>query len=200
MVSSGGRSVSERGFSLIELVAAMAVFAILALMTQQALMFALASDQKIDAHRTRLMNLQRGMDGLVQDLRNVAPYPSRNASGDEPLVSLNAEQGLRFTRGGLSEPFDGERSRLARLSLSHASLEKAIVRVKQDAMASNGTPTRRLILDGEVTALRFRLYHAELGWQSQWPVDANHQNLPDGVEFVMETVHFGTVRRVVSLR
>ncbi len=192
--------MSERGFSLIELVAAMAIFAILTVMTQQALIHAVRNDDVIAGHRAALVELQRDMDRLGRDLRNIAPFAAQGRGEDAAVFALSDGE-IGFTRGGLSAPFDQPRSTLVRVSLGWSSQHDGIERVARDALSDGDEPRRELLLAGEVTGLQFRAYDAAQGWQTFWPLDEEGaQALPAGVELVIETKSFGTLRRVVSLK
>ncbi len=199
--------MSERvaGFSLIELLIALALFAVIAVMTQQALLFAFSAETGLNDRRAGFLALQRAVARMVQDIANAAPRPIRNANGDMvPLLRL-AEDGrlLEFTRGGLPNPAQLRRSNFQRVLYAHVeedgALERRVWRMLDPAPEAK--PAVEAMLEG-VEALAFRVY-ADDAWREEWPDPARPQTqnrLPRGVEVVITTERWGRIRRVVSLK
>lgn len=195
---------ADQGFSLIELVAAMAIFAVLAVMTQQALVFAVSSETRLGDARDRLAGLQRDVDGLTRDLANAVSWTEEKEGEEQPALILSGQGAhLRFVRGGLANPAALPRSTLVRLDLGFEARAGALERLARDVTGTDHDvpPDRHLLLAGDVTAVAFRAYDADLGWQTVWPLEGREpEDLPAGLEVTLTTRDHGAIRRVVSLQ
>ena len=196
----------QAGFTLVELLAAVAIFAVLAVMTQQALVVALTSETRLTLRRSDLAELQRAMTVLGRDLENAAPRGVRNRAGELlPVLGLETEgEALVFTRGGLPNPAGLPRSGFQRvryaLGGSGMGIERQVWRLLDPAPRQN--PEVETLID-DVQRVQFRVWTRESGWRDSWPDPENpatRSRLPEGIEAVLDTRRFGTLRRVVSLR
>ena len=196
----------QAGFTLVELLAAVAIFAVLAVMTQQALVVALTSETRLTLRRSDLAELQRAMTVLGRDLENAAPRGVRNRAGELlPVLGLETEgEALVFTRGGLPNPAGLPRSGFQRvrytLGRSGMGIERQVWRLLDPAPRQN--PEVETLID-DVQRVQFRVWTRESGWRDSWPDPENpatRSRLPEGIEAVLDTRRFGTLRRVVSLR
>ena len=196
----------QAGFTLVELLAAVAIFAVLAVMTQQALVVALASETRLTLRRSDLAELQRAVTVLGRDLENAAPRGVRDRAGELlPVLALEAEgEALVFTRGGLPNPAGLPRSGFQRvryaLGRSGRGIERQVWRLLDPAPRQK--PQVETLID-DVQRVRFRVWTRESGWRDSWPDPDNpatRNHLPEGIEAVLDTPRFGTLRRVVSLR
>lgn len=183
---------AERGFSLIEIMAALAIFGIVAVMAQQALMLAIRSESRVSERRAALALLQRAVTQMARDIENIAP----RAVGNEPAMIV-AEGALTLTRGGTPNPAGLLRSGFQRVryALSEEGLERTVWRVLDPA--PDQSPHARTLLPG-ATGFRVRVWSGG-AWQGAWPGIDPSPVLPRGVETEIDTDTFGTVRRVVSL-
>ena len=211
----GGRShrrggVSRRrasaGFTLLELLAAMAIFAVLAVMAQQAVVATLSAETRLSVRRSDLAELQRAVTVLGRDLENAAPRAVRGPRDEpEPVLMLGPDgRTLTFTRGGLPNPAGLPRSGFQRvryaLGRGGEGIERRVWR-RLDPVPAQKPAAEVLVRD--VTRVRFRVWSREGGWRSTWPDPEDpgtRSRLPEGIEAVLETRRFGTIRRVVSLQ
>ena len=200
------KGAASAGFSLIELLAALAIFAVLAVMTQQALLVTLATETRLSTRRSNLADLQRAVTLVGRDLENAAPRGVRGADGAPGpfLILENGGETFTFTRGGLPNPAGLPRSGFQRVRYGTAQggrgIERRIWRRLDTAPWQE--PEVSVLLD-DAEGVRFRVWTREGGWRSSWPNPEDpttRERLPDGIEAVLETRQFGTIRRVVSLR
>lgn len=95
------------GFTLLELLIAIAIFALLALGTYRMLDSVLASDRATRAQEQQLRELVRAMAAIERDLQQVNPRPVRDAYG-EWRGALVGESGdndsVELSRGGWRNP------------------------------------------------------------------------------------------------
>ena len=200
------RRAASGGFALIELLVAVAIFAVLAVMTQQALVATLLAETRLSVQRSDLAELLRAVTVLGRDLENIAPRGIRGSrEGSEPVLMLGADgRTLTFTRGGLPNPAGLPRSGFQRihyaLGRGGEGIERRVWRLLDPAPAQK--PVVEILIP-DVVRMRFRVWSREGEWQSTWPDPEDpgtRSRLPEGIEAVLETRRFGTIRRVVSLR
>ena len=97
----------QRGFTLLEVLIAIAIFALLAMATYRMLDSVLQTDRGQRQQEQRLRELTRAMAAFERDLLQVRTRPIRDPLGD-PLASLYGDSGkdtrLEFTRSGWRNP------------------------------------------------------------------------------------------------
>lgn len=107
---------AQRGFTLIELVVAMALMALTSLGAYQFLSSTTQTAERLGAQQTQLLALQRMQATISRDLGQWVNRPIRDTLGDPlPALLLTPEGALEFTRRGLSNPLDRQRSDLIRV-------------------------------------------------------------------------------------
>ena len=101
----------QRGFTLLEVLIAIAIFALLAMATYRMLDSVLQTDRGQRQQEQRLRELTRAMAAFERDLLQVRARPIRDPLGD-PLASLYGDSGkdtrLEVTRGNRT-PLSGRR-------------------------------------------------------------------------------------------
>lgn len=145
----------QRGFTLLELLIAIAIFALLALATYRMFDSVMQTDQATRVQEQRMRELVRAMGALERDLTQAVERPVRDELGDNRGAFLSEgenDQIVEFTRGGWRNPLGQARSRLQRVrwSLSGETLERRYWLVLDRAQDSK--PRVQQVLDG-VTAL-----------------------------------------------
>ena len=172
--------IRRRGFTLIEVMVAMAVFAILAAFAYGTLSQTLLSAEILSDRMDRLQALQRTMRVLADDLQQLAPRPVRDELGDNfrPALDTNFQTGfaLELTKGGWSNPVVLPRSTLQRVG--YRMEDDELVRYhwySLDRTLSN-EPVGVALLDG-VEGIEFRFLVGTDNYSEQWPP----LNQPDGL-------------------
>ena len=95
------------GFTLLELLVAVAIFAVVAVAAYSGLSVVLGSNAKLDEHSQALGQLQLCLQLMQRDLLQASPGSARNQYGDSelPFVSGPAPDGLfSLTRSGWPNP------------------------------------------------------------------------------------------------
>jgi len=201
----------HRGFTLLELLIAIAIFALIALGTYRMLQSVLQSDESTRRHERQLHELTRAIAALDRDLLQIIPRTVRDAYG-ESLGALIGGTGLpqqqpslELTRNGWRNPLGAPRAELQRVrwQLRGEVLERQYWLVLDQAVDS--APQMQAILKG-VTDLQVRFLDAEGNWQSYWPAARGEQPekqllklLPQAVELTITHTHYGNLRRLYLL-
>lgn len=197
----------QRGFTLIEILVAVAVAAILAVMAFESMQQALKSRERIKEHAARLQSLQYTMRSFVQDLSQLSARPVREPLGTEYQAAVYGGAELVFTRGGWTNPVGVERSSLQRVR--YVLRDNKLYReywLVLDAQLQP-PPIPRLLLDG-VLNLKIRYMDEARQWQDSWPPAAQAGGAltkrelghrPLAVELTLETKDFGVLTRVIEV-
>ena len=191
---------AARGFTLLELVVAVAVFGLLAAMAYGGLSAVLKARANTAAHSERLAALQRTWALLESDLYSVVARPVRDGYGDPlPPLAAGLETGadLAFSRltWGVAGPV---RSRLQRVG--YRLEEGALVRqVWPVADRAPDTQAQRMRLLPDVDRVTLRLLGPEGRWQQTWPPAGSPEALPRALEMTLEVDGWGELTRLFVL-
>ena len=131
------------GFTLLELLIAIALFALLGLATYRMLEAVMRSDEVVRAQEVQLRELGRAMWSLERDLIQAMPRPVRDGYGDEQNAFVGQMAGaadgvsLELTRSGWRNPTGMRRANLQRVRwrLVGDTLERAYDDAKYGAFS-----------------------------------------------------------------
>jgi general secretion pathway protein J len=183
-----------RGFTLIELVVALFISAIMFFFGYRALSQAILSRKEVDEQSARLQALQTTMRILEQDFELAEPRPVRNMIGDGYMPAFSAASStfgatgvvstqlsgsgsnlkgatppiVTFTRVGWTNPVGIQRSEMQRVSYSieNGSLTRSYYPVLDATEAA--VPVKRVLVD-HVKSFTLRYMDAGHNWQTSWP-------------------------------
>jgi general secretion pathway protein J len=209
------RGPASKGFTLLELLVAVFISALMLTLGYGALNQAAAHRDRLDTAQQSLTDLQRAVHLLTQDFAQMAPRPVRDELGRsvEPALQLDPRQsiGVSLTRGGQSLTLGSPRSRLIRVR--YVLEGDQLLRLSSpilDRTAASPPWRRQVILQG-VEALQIRaLGHNRTldQWSDTWPLaaagnsDAGMSILrerPRAIEFRLRTTRYGEIRRVIEV-
>ncbi len=196
-----------RGFTLIEVLVALAVFGVLTILAYMTIGQTLLNAEMLTTQMDRLQAIQRTMRYLGNDLATASPRPVRSELGDTymPAVMVSAanEFALAVTHGGWNNPAGLPRSTQQRTVylLEDGVLFRVYYPVLDATYANEAISTE--ILDG-VEALEFRLVQDNGQTTSQWPpLDAGGAAgdtlRPRAVEIILTLEGEGEIRRIVEV-
>lgn len=195
------------GFTLIEVLVALAIFGIMTVIAYSILGRTLAEAEMLGESMDRLKAIQRTIRLLDSDLMQAAPRPVRDILGDgyQPAVrtSLASEFALEVTHGGWSNPAGLPRGTLQRSAyrIEDGELLRYHWRVL-DPTANNQPITTVLLDDVDSIVFRYVLNDGEIS--EQWPpVNApgpsGFRLRPRAVEIVLTLADEGEIRRLVEI-
>jgi general secretion pathway protein J len=205
-------SPRRRGFTLLELLVALFIAAVMFAMGYGAITQALTSRDSLKEQQAHLLELQTAVRVLEQDFMQLAPRPVRQAIGDEPAqpALLGAVPGVQpivaLTRGGWANPAGLQRPGLQRVAyfLENGTLRREYWNVLDPTLAS--TTTKRDLMT-HVKAVTLRYLDQGHQWQEQWPpgtatIRAQESTLrqrPLAVEITLDTEAWGKVVRIIEV-
>ncbi len=197
-----------RGFTLIEVLVAMAVFAFLASIAYAALGATLNNADLLNARMDRLQALQRTMRYLANDFAHASPRPVRNNLGTgapQPAIDISPTNdfALSITHGGWPNPAGLPRGTLQRSSyvLRDDTLTRVHFPVLDATYSTVGITTE--LVDG-VESIEFRMFDSVGAVSNVWPPigasgGAGLAARPRAVEIVLTLENEGEIRRIVEI-
>ena len=188
----------QHGFTLLELLVALAIFSLVAVMAYGGLTTVLDQQFATEEVAGELAQLQKAYMVVQRDIEQIMPRPVRDEFGDSVAPLLGGAQ-LQITRGGWSNPAGHPRSSLRRIG--YALEEQQLIRYAWSVLdrAQNSEPLQQPLLDG-LTEIRLRYLDGSKEWVDSWPAlttttagDADVTVMPRAVEFQLEHERFGLI-------
>jgi len=192
--------VKQRGFTLIEVLVAMAILAVVIMATHQILDSTTKAKEASDEKIAELNGLQTAFRLMDQDFSQMTQRTVRNEAGDAQEQYLLAGRyilesqydGIAFVRDGWVNPISLlPRSELQAVGyrVLNDNLER-VYRVYVDQL-DNMEPRVQVVLKG-IEELKFEFLDANNEWQEQWQIKA----LPKAVAVTLQQIEAEPIRRV----
>ena len=192
-----------RGFTLIEVLVALAIFGIMSALAYQAIGQTLSNTALLHERVDRIHAIQRTMSLLGRDLMQASPRPVRDPIGDGFLpslrTSLSTDFALEITRGGWPNPAGLPRGTLQRAAyrLEEGELLRYHWNVLDPTIANEPIVTE-LLTDVDSLLFRYRAHNGD--WSEQWPPQGASGSAalrirPQTVEVVLTLPDEGEIRR-----
>jgi len=166
-------SKAARGFTLLEVVVAIAILAGLFVVALETFRAASDGRERLAQEATRLEARQRALTFLTLDFEQLIARPVRDGLGDFQPALMSLDNGVALTRLGWANPFD-LRNRSLMQRVEYLLIEDQLIRrywPVLDVMA--GTEPQQSVLLEEVESLQVRYLFQPLGgdmtWREQWP-------------------------------
>ena len=169
----------NQGFTLIELMIAILIFAMISTAAYKLFDSVSRAQQVTDGILDRLDGMQRTLVVIEKDLFQLAPRPIRDEFGDRQKALLapgNNGELLEFTRFGWRNPLREIRSNLQRVAYSLEDGELARYYWLMLDRAPDPVVVRQVLMDGVVGA-RLKFMDEKKRWQSTWPPKSRGQQV-----------------------
>ena len=197
----------HRGFTLLEILVATVILAIMGLMAYRAVGEAQVAVAAAGGHMDRLREVQRAMHLLVTDFRTLAPRPVRETIGDGYRAALlrdpNSASLVELSHAGWPNGAGTPRGTVQRVSyrLEERKLIREHWNVTDPTLAN--VPVKRELLD-DVVRVEIRYMNSGREWVPQWPpfnstADFGFRMRPLAVEITVELADYGELRRLVEV-
>ncbi len=187
------------GFTLLELIVAIAIFAIMAVMAYGGLDSVLNQRRAVEQRLDGIAQLQKAYMRLRADFQQVRNRSVRDPFGDvsPALYVTPSAPVLEFTRGGWRNPLFQPRSSQERVSyrVADGKLLRASWRVLDRVQ---GTEPVELTVLERVDEIAWRFFDANSQWQPIWPPleQTGQTNVmpPSALELTLRTKDWGELR------
>ncbi|HEY7774834.1 MAG TPA: type II secretion system minor pseudopilin GspJ [Marinagarivorans sp.] len=209
MHQSSALVVVQRGFTLIEVMIAIVIMAMIAVMTSQAFTVAIGSSEATQEAIDRMTAVDRVWVLLETDMRNVIPAMPR-VTRDKPIppvyIDPSDEYRMTLLRAGYANPLRLPRTEVVRIGYRFE--DAAIWRDTWINISENDERNARpqKILEGVtdvfIKALPNNNRASVSGgpWQERWPASGQKpQTLPAAIEITLVTEDFGEIKRIYSI-
>lgn len=190
------KSRYQSGFTLLEMVLAITIFAIVSLAAYQVLNAVLRNSEISQAKATQLTELQYALTVIEQDLRQAIVRPSSQGLSDFTVTTGKEEQdsdGILLLRNNWANPGN---------LLPRSQLQKVGYQLEEDILQriSYGpanslplTPIHKTTLIQKITKFQLRFFN-QGAWQRTWLAA---DGLPTAVEITLEIQGLGQVQRLI---
>jgi len=198
-----------RGFTLIELMVAIFITAILLSMGYGAIRQALGDREALTSRQSRLLAVETAMRLLTQDFTELAPRPVRQPIGDGWLPCIIGAPGsntiVTLTRSGWANPAGIQRPALQRVTyiLENGTLRREHWPVLDATLTT--TTLHRELLD-QVKSMTVRYMSNSYQWVDHWPQTAlqgdatsNLRLRPIAVEVTLDLDDWGKLVRIIEI-
>jgi general secretion pathway protein J len=195
----------SRGFTLLELLVAMFIAAVIFAMGYGAINQSLKSRVELQEQQAKLLELQTAVRVMEQDFVQLAPRPIRQPVGSDyypALMSSTAKQPVvALTRAGWANPSGLQRPALQRVAyyFENGTLRREYWTVLDPTQSSKAV--RRDILT-HLKSVSLRFYSQGQTWGTEWPLSQrvdDYPTRPVAVEITLDTENWGKVVRVIEL-
>jgi general secretion pathway protein J len=209
-VRQGRRGCPRRreaaGFTLLELIIVIAVFAVMAALAYGGLSAVLTTRTHVESVMARTSQYQKVYLRMRQDFQSAANRTARDTDGT-PLPALfydSYAHRLEFTRGGWTNPLELPRTGMERVSYRFD--DRKLLRLNWRVLdrAPQSEPVPLTLLDG-VDEVAWRFLDDKLQPHDGWPpqtdsaTEAAAQPPPSAVELTLRTQDWGTLRFLFKL-
>ena len=193
------RAFPTAGFTLFEMLIALAIFSLVSMMAGSLLYQAVEAQTRATRLGDRLIGVERGLTRVARDLAQSVARGVRDELGDKASAMRISANMIEFTRSGWSNPAQHARSELQRVRYSVE--EGALQREYWDVLdrAPESTPRSQQVID-------------KVEWVSFEPIRRSHlvdgdlirhgldvEQAPLGVRVMVSVQGYGELVRVLEL-
>ena len=195
------------GFTLLELLVAVAVFAILSAMAYGGLRNVIDNSQQTEASMQRLQQVQLAMLKISRDFNQLSLRSIRDEYGNRNTYLMTGEGGdifIEFTRGGRRNPAEMLRSHLQRVAYKLEENKLSRLHWPQLDRTQEMQPYENVLLE-EVENASVRFLDNSNEWHNEWPpLDATgglggETGVPSAIEFTLELQDWGELVRLFAV-
>lgn len=190
----------QRGFTLMEMLVALGIFAVIGVLSSQLLRQTIDVSEVLMDRGDRLVELQRAMNVMSRDFQQIVARTVRDEFGDQSgHIELDQFGVLKFTRMGWSNLLNRPRSTLQRVE--YVLIDGVLIRRYWPVLdrTESTEPIDQELLT-EIEELEFMVIDANNVDQSSWPPLMNNidgtEPVAVAIQLNMNVEPFGEVSRL----
>ncbi len=195
-----------RGFTLLELLVALAVFAIMSIAAYSGLRNVLFTRAAVETQSQRLAAVQLAIFRMEQDIEQAIARPIRDEYGEPQAAMIGSELAsdrLILTRAGWDNPLGQVRASLQRVA--YRLQEGRLWRLHWNVLDRGGlNEARETLLLEQVQTLKVR-FLGDADWRDDWPPltpdspGKERELLPRAIEIRLTLQDWGEITRLLPL-
>jgi general secretion pathway protein J len=194
-----------RGFTLLELLVAVAIFALLGVGSYRLLASTINTRDAAKTHDDALIQLQRTFIVMNRDVAQAIARPIRDEYGDSVAALVLKNNVLELTRAGLPNPLKQVRSDLQRISYQINNKNELVRSAWQQLDRDRGVKPQQTVLLTKIKTINIKAHNQNGGTNNDWPSFQGSPDkkslteLPRSIEVTVNVEPWGEVTRVFAL-
>ncbi|MEM7079817.1 MAG: type II secretion system minor pseudopilin GspJ [Pseudomonadota bacterium] len=192
--------IRRRGFTLIEVLVALLIFAVIGVISSQLLSQTINGHGRLTDRGTRLADIHRAMTVLQRDIMQLTRRNIRDEYGDpQPPLLIGTNGAIEFSRTGWRNPLQLPRAEVQRVA--YLNQDETLIRGYWPVMdrAQDTEPAYQKLLTG-VRQIEFFAIDASGNQHTFWPVPGMDPADPSvqlvGIVLRLDVEPFGIVERL----
>ncbi len=200
--------IKQQGFTLLELLIASTIFAIMAIMAYGGLANVINNSGSSEQALKRLQQIQQSVSVISRDLWQIMPRDIRDEYGNkQPYLNAgnNIDYLIEFTRGGRVNPANLLRSTLQRVA--YQLEDEKLIRLQWPQLDSApGTEPKKTVLIDNIESVTFRFLDQNAESNEQWPplnASSGINSTPvalSAIEIIIQLKDWGEIRRLYAMK
>ncbi|WP_336935390.1 type II secretion system minor pseudopilin GspJ [Acinetobacter soli] len=155
------------GFTLVELLVAIAIFAVLSVLGWKIFDYLIKTKERNQQHELQIFELQDAYQIILRDSLQLIPMTANINGQIRPALSLS-DTSLQFSKAGVSDPLKEGLAPYERIEYRYVSSEKIVYRLKYRSLniTNNEQPESSVLLKN-VDQFRITVLNPQI--LNQWP-------------------------------
>ena len=181
------------GFTLVELLVAVAIFAVVSVLAYGGLDTLLRLREGTDLRSQQLRTIQLAYAITKRDLEQMANRPVKDQLGDQIPAAFLANERFEFTSSGLSNPLGIRRSDFQRIG--YQIDDEKLQRLSWPVLdRGSDTTAMETTLIPDVLQFQLKFLDQNKKWQNEWNSATMGHQLPKAIEVNIELKNLGDIR------
>ena len=193
------KTILNAGYTLIEILVALTVFAILSAMTTTAMYHAFTTRERINVRSSQLNALQLGISILSRDTEQIIKFEPFALDNDTELAFIGQSTSFEFTRGGFVNPnAQAPRSTIQRVS--YLCKNNQLIRKSWGvATPTHLNQSQNKVLFNDLKTCHFAYINSNHNTLTTWPdsfkkePEAKNETLPIAIQVTVTIENLGNM-------